>query len=369
MTLFPMSGNRMIAWDFIGPEVEDEEMRETIRMKRDVALHFWKHIPTTLRRRHRKDDDSPSYSDETEKVYDKTGQTHFDEESAVQTRPATAAESGDFDIHEDGQTTAVPSEAVITSTRKGSAAPTDYFRSRATSPTPTVTHADTATHVDQPSPADSVPSKNVRFDEKTTSSLISGLSRRRRIMRRVHDFVVSLASPPSLSIIIAFPVALITPVKGLFVPLPNSPIPNAPDGQPPLAFIMDTATFVGAASVPMGLICLGSALARLKVPMNVPSWKAMPVGAISALAIAKIVISPILGVLICEGLTNAGIINRNDKVLRFVCMCVAASFVLFFSTKKLLDGRFFSCLPTATSQVCHSVVVDWHPILTTHRYT
>ena len=80
------------------------------------------------------------------------------------------------------------------------------------------------------------------------------------------------------------------------------------------------ATFVGAASVPTGLICLGSALARMQVPMNKASLEAMPVGAIGALAIGKVVISPILGVLICQGLTSAGVIDKDDAVLRFVCM-------------------------------------------------
>ena len=69
----------------------------------------------------------------------------------------------------------------------------------------------------------------------------------------------------------------------------------------------------------MGLISLGSALARLKIPRG--AWRTLPLGAIGALALAKIVVSPVLGVLICEGLTRAGVIDRADRVLRFVCMC------------------------------------------------
>ena len=315
-----MGGYRLIAWDFDGPDVEDDEMREIVRVKREAVFHFWQHLPGVIRRRHVKQDKSISSSDDTEKTYD-VG--HYDEECAVSTRVNSTAVSvvGDGDIHEDGQTV-VPDEGAR-SPRISHAVALDVLRSHVTSPAPTVRHAETATHVDNHNP-DGSPTKNVRFDEKTTSSLLNSMPRRRRIMHHLRDFIISLASPPSMSIIISFPIALITPLKALFIAVPNSPIPNAPDGQPPLAFIMDTATFVGAASVPMGLICLGSALARLKLPMNRASWHIMPVGAISALAVARIVISPILGILICEGLTSAGVIDKEDKVLRFVCMYVSS---------------------------------------------
>lgn len=73
-------------------------------------------------------------------------------------------------------------------------------------------------------------------------------------------------------------------------------------------------------------------------------------GAIGGLAIGKTVIMPFVGVLICQGLTRVGIIDEGDKVLRFVCM-----FVLFCikACPERTDGfvRFFSCIPTATTQV------------------
>ena len=70
--------------------------------------------------------------------------------------------------------------------------------------------------------------------------------------------------------------------------------------------------------MPLGLVCLGSALARLKVPRN--QWKELPIGAIMGLAIGKMIIAPVLGVLIIKGMVNAGIIDADDKPLRFVCM-------------------------------------------------
>ncbi|KAJ3536235.1 hypothetical protein NM688_g6866 [Phlebia brevispora] len=335
--LFPMSGFRLIAMDFVGPDVEDEEMKHAARRKRRALLHFYRYLtPKTLRWRRRRaidDEKSPSGSDEQgEKAYDDHAEsirTHYDIESA-EIHPHSSAVSiamGDLDVREDALS------ATAVNSRMPSGPPTDIQRSRGNSPTPSLTHVETDTHVDQDHPnGDVSPSKNVRFDEQATNSLLANISRKQRIWKQAKAFLTALAAPASLSIIIAFPIALITPLKALFVAVPNSPIPNAPDGQPPLAFIMDAATFVGAASVPTGLVCLGSAIARMQVPTDRESLKKTPVGAILALAITKIAILPIFGVLICDALTNAGVINKTDPVLRFVCF-------------------FYACLPTATSQV------------------
>jgi predicted permease len=99
----------------------------------------------------------------------------------------------------------------------------------------------------------------------------------------------------------------------------------APDGQPPLAFVIDTANFVGAACVPIGLICLGSALACLRVRAG----EAFPRGAIAALALAKMVVTPFLGIGITRWFAHVGFVHRDDKVLQFVCMCVVSAVQLF----------------------------------------
>ncbi|KAI6032583.1 auxin efflux carrier [Pisolithus orientalis] len=153
----------------------------------------------------------------------------------------------------------------------------------------------------------------------------------RRILRGFCNAVRSASSPPSLSIVISFIISVVPTLKALFVAgVPGVNMPSAPDGQPPLAFLLDTATFIGAASVPIGLMTLGSAIARLEIPSG--SWRKFPLASIGALATARLVVMPILGVLICQGLTHVGFISAEDKVLRFVCI-------------------FFSCLPTATTQV------------------
>lgn len=118
---------------------------------------------------------------------------------------------------------------------------------------------------------------------------------------------------------LSFPIALIPRLKSLFVIIPNSPNQShGPDGLPPLSFLLDTATFIGNASVPLGLVCLGSALARLNVPKP---WTRLPLGAIGVFTIVKLFVMPVLGVLICDLFTTKmGLINKEDKVLRFVCM-------------------------------------------------
>jgi auxin efflux carrier family protein len=129
-------------------------------------------------------------------------------------------------------------------------------------------------------------------------------------------FLQTLLTVPTMAVIISLIIAVIQPLKALFVLLPSSP--HAPDGQPPLAFIMDTATFLGGASVPLGLICLGSAMARLYVPRS--EWRTLPLGSIVSLALGRMVLQPVLGVLIVQGLVRVGIISAEDKVLQFVCM-------------------------------------------------
>lgn len=131
-------------------------------------------------------------------------------------------------------------------------------------------------------------------------------------------FIKGIFNPVSTSIYVALPISLIPKLKALFIEVPGVHMPPAPDGQPPLAFIQDIATFLGGASVPIGLICLGSSLARLNVPLN--QWRRLPIGAIMSLAVGKMVILPVLGVLICQGLVNAGVLFKEDKVLIFVCM-------------------------------------------------
>ncbi|KAG9076264.1 Protein M3 [Ceratobasidium sp. UAMH 11750] len=112
-------------------------------------------------------------------------------------------------------------------------------------------------------------------------------SRFRRATASTWRFLVALATPPTISIVVGITVAMIPTLKALFVPSPSDSHPHigtAPDGLPPLHVIFDTATFIGGGSIPLGLICLGSALARLEVPKP---FSRAPLNAIVALSILK----------------------------------------------------------------------------------
>ncbi len=99
---------------------------------------------------------------------------------------------------------------------------------------------------------------------------------------------------------------------------------------------MDATTFVGAASVPVGLICLGSALARMRVPRR--QWRNLPLGAILSLAVGKMILSPILGVLFTNALVRGGLVSAEDRVLRFVCMWVSDFVNMVPSHHHVLDS-------------------------------
>ncbi|KAG7441091.1 auxin efflux carrier [Guyanagaster necrorhizus] len=297
-TFFPLGGNRLIALDFKGPEVEPEEVQESIRTRRKFLLCGW---PKALKQKMLYRLADPENTD---------CENQFKDSEMTRNEKALADEPVDLQpcpglhvpYHEDA-TIVAPSEAAQPICR--------------TEPESTVTthgeHKDGSTSY---TPAPFNPSRHPI------------LRRWKTISPSLRTAVESICMPASLAIIVSLVIALITPVKALFVQVDGYYMPSAPDGDPPLAFIIDFAGFMGAASVPLGLICLGSALARLKVP----HWSSMPLGAILSLAVGRMVAMPVLGVLICKGLIHVNFISKEDKVLQFVCI-------------------FFSRLPTATTQV------------------
>ncbi|EJS41971.1 YNL095C [Saccharomyces arboricola H-6] len=129
-------------------------------------------------------------------------------------------------------------------------------------------------------------------------------------------FLKNCLRPCSMAVIIALIVAFIPWVKALFVTTANTPhIKQAPDNAPPLSFFMDFTSYVGAASVPFGLILLGATLGRLKIGNLYPGfWKAAV-----ALVILRQCVMPIFGVLWCDRLVKAGWVNwQDDSMLLFV---------------------------------------------------
>ena len=89
----------------------------------------------------------------------------------------------------------------------------------------------------------------------------------------------SFRIPATISIAIAIPCSVALPLKALFTPVEGwtgTVIPVAPDGNPPLAFVLDTTSSIGGLVVPSQLILLGAAVARLKVSHDPASLVCQP---------------------------------------------------------------------------------------------
>lgn len=336
VTLFPCGGHRWIAMDYVGPDIESEEVKAAIHVKRKAILYGWMRtislfFHSRCMSRHEEDD-----------LEVKAGEEKKVEDDNMSLRVRQSMAHGKH-VSADDPTTFILSEGALS--HGCTPCPTEIgvrSQSPVTSPEPTIvpddTHAVQRTH-HRPEHLHLqlvVPTQKPSSDGGRSQALSLSSERTlmttKKILTFSLAFLKSLVTPASVSIILSFPIALIPSLKALFVQVPLVHMPSAPDGLPPLAFFFDTTAFIGAASVPLGLICLGSALARLNVPKDKEGWRTLPVGAITGIAVGKIIIMPVLGVLLVQGLVKGGVIPRQDKVLQFVCM-------------------FCSCLPTATTQV------------------
>lgn len=284
-----MGGSRLVGLDYVGPDVETEKVQEAARRRRKLIFSGW---PMGLSRSRNTPRSGDCITSELEKPQP----------------PDVASKHVSFD-----QT--IPAE---------SNCPTDAV----SSPALTATAVDTADAFKADDDHSATPILPTVASQAAVRS--PRTARWKTIYANLRPFLRNLFMPCSVTILLSFVIAIVPQLKALFVEVDGTHISPAPDGEPPLAFILDAASFIGAASVPMGLISLGSALARISVPRS--AWGSLPSGAILSLAVAKMLISPVLGVLICKGLVNVNVISRDDKVLQFVCI-------------------FFSCLPTATTQV------------------
>lgn len=321
-----MGGYRFVERDYVGPDVEDDDLRMSMAAKSKeslaCAIKCVKYTPFFQCRERNKC--TTSQFDVEKSVTDLTsgGQRPEGDEELRCDKDATILSS--FDNGNEGrlsrpkQVSFLIDDATAVSlgeaTTPGQSHPTDVSRDPSIfrSETPTVCHL-----------SDEERNSHESSSQVTRIPRPTALPLHQRVKRALRPILRNLLLPPSITILASFLIAFITPLKALFTPVPGySSIPNAPDGQPPLAFVLDTANFVGAASIPLGLICLGSALARLELPSvrSPADWARLPIAAISLLALGKMVLMPVLGVLIVNGFVSVGFIAREDKVLRFVCV-------------------------------------------------
>ncbi|KIY70719.1 auxin efflux carrier transmembrane protein [Cylindrobasidium torrendii FP15055 ss-10] len=313
-TFFPLGGHNLVKKDFEGPDVEPEEVQSALRQRQTRLIRSFRGIWPC----------SSAIGADTEKAHAEGS----GEEKSAENDAAMAQRQDDSEeprVHwNEASCPGTPVERP--STRRH----VSFFED-----------GSTAVPTEGPTRPPSIDGEEGSPDlalshlhkMKVDRQLLSPPPRRSKGLVAwdiVKAFLKSICMPLSLAIIISFPIALITPLKALFLPVAGFNMHPAPDGEPPLAVIYDFAQFMGGASVPLNLVCLGSALARLNVPRS--QWSSLPLGAIMSLAVGRMVIMPILGVLICEGLISLDFISKEDRVLQFICI-------------------FFSCLPTQTTQV------------------
>lgn len=271
-------------WDFVGPDVESEEVKAAMRRKRQIFFR------RTIMQKYNKESHENGLTIKT---------LGMDLEGAI------AIEGGS------GRQLRIHTRKLLDSSATESSTPFEECSPGRSA---------SVTVIDSPLSKDSI--EDLKGDTNilpnhSTPNVTKDCSR--TFKESMKDFLKSFFSPLTVSILISFPIALTPKLKALFVHVPGTYMPPAPDGQPPLSFLMDIMIFIGGAAIPMALICLGSSLARLSIPKR-GEWRRLPLGAIGTLATGKLLIAPVVGVLMCQGLTEVGFIPRDDKVLRFVCM-------------------------------------------------
>ncbi|TCD62952.1 Protein M3 [Steccherinum ochraceum] len=144
------------------------------------------------------------------------------------------------------------------------------------------------------------------------------------LLYRVLHPIKAVFHPVTIALLVSLPIALVDPLKALFVDITQDGGPNfhGPDGRPPLAFIIDTASFLGNIAVPLALILLGASFARLQIPRPISR---LPIMAMIAVALAKMLILPVIGVFTTQAMVHGGLINQESKAEKFVAMFLSGT--------------------------------------------
>ena len=85
---------------------------------------------------------------------------------------------------------------------------------------------------------------------------------------------------------------------------------------------LDTVQFLGEMAIPLALILLGASFARLKIPRPISR---LPIAAMLAVTFAKMILLPLIGVFMVQGMVKGGMIHENAKVEKFVAMFLSGS--------------------------------------------
>lgn len=240
-SLFPLGGHYAIARDFNGPDLEWEEVRATMKLKRKVMLSGGLSFITQRTRHPSSDKRDPEKGVQPEPDHAPAVEpTTIFPAALHKTSGASHKHVSFFDETESTTANAPFSPST-------SRAPTEIgMMSQFTSPTPTIAEQDSAPPTRPGSPHTETTLHQAGTENRNNlSPSPSKLTARRLWLLRFKMFLASVMMPSSFAILISFPIAIISPLKALFVHVPGTTIPDAPDGQPPLAFIMDAAQFIG----------------------------------------------------------------------------------------------------------------------------
>ncbi|KAH3663948.1 hypothetical protein OGAPHI_004662 [Ogataea philodendri] len=169
-----------------------------------------------------------------------------------------------------------------------------------------------------------------KIEPSSTVSTAHENSYKHYLSEFMSTFISNATTPASISTVLSLVVSMIPWVKAIFVTTHQAHIHSAPDGQPPLKFLMDFVEYLGQAQVPLGLLLLGGTIGRLKVT-EVPQgiWKT-----VLALVCFRLFIFPIIGCAFNSKLHSDGLFY-GDKLLYFIsnityCLPPATS-VLYFT--------------------------------------
>jgi len=218
---FPLQGLRLVALDYThGVSAEDERRSEDGEFGT-----FRKYLNRLLR--------GMPMAHELEEER----RTHFNDDKAMSPRPDAEAEM------DSATSTATP--ATLEDTREGSIASRES-RSVPNSSSP---------KSDKDSASQKAPSRRP--------------TRKEQLWAGVKSCVRHTFTPPTISLVCSIIIGVVPYLRNLFVApdAANSHFsPKGPDGNPPLSTLYDAASFIGAASVPIGLIVLGASIAMIQIP-------------------------------------------------------------------------------------------------------
>lgn len=144
----------------------------------------------------------------------------------------------------------------------------------------------------------------------------------------------NLVTPVSMAISLGLITAITPALKYLFVipTKPNINYPTAPDGKPILSILIESASFLGAAAIPLALIITGASFARMSISRETSN--SLPFKAIFGLAFIKLVVLPIIGlslIFVLDRYTSL-FAGENKELLKMICI-------------------YYSCSVTSTNQI------------------